>query len=47
MWNNKFLNELENGDIDEIIDEIVNKENEEILIEMYENLDNTTRLQVR
>jgi len=41
------LNELENGDIDEIIDEIVDKENNEILIEMHENLDNTTRLQAR
>ncbi|CAB4441714.1 unnamed protein product [Rhizophagus irregularis] len=37
------LNELEDGDIDENVDE----ENEEFLIEMHENLDNTARLQAR
>jgi hypothetical protein len=37
------LNELEDDDIDENVDE----ENEEFLIEMRENLDNTARLQAR
>jgi hypothetical protein len=37
------LNELEDGDIDENVDE----ENDEFLIEMHENLNNTVRLQAR